>query len=1095
MNYYLSYSRQCDFLKQLLKVDLILFSAFTVIMLSGIKSTRAEFPSNIVLSVKNTYYTDSKSLSTKKVIKDIRGTVVDSSGVLPGVTVTIKGTTKSVTTDLNGKFIIEVPDENTILVFSMVGYKTQEISVRGKELMNVTLVISNNVMDEVVIEGFGKRKRSDMVGSVTSITPENLRVPSSNLTTALAGRAAGVIAYQRSGEPGADNADFFIRGVTTFGYKTSPLILIDGIELTTTDLARLQPNDIASFSILKDATSTAIYGARGANGIILVTTKQGKIGKAKLNFVAESSLSSPTKDIELADPVTYMRMYNESVLTRIPIGSIQNNPLYSEEKIANTAAGMNPLVYPANNWKQIMFRDNTLNQRYNLNVSGGGGVARYFVSASYNKDNGIMKVDKRNSFNNNIDLKSYTLRSNVDIDLTKSTFMTVRLSGNFDDYTGPIDGGAAMYLKVMRSNPVLFPAFFPIDNDHQHVRHIMFGNAVGENGYYINPYADMTKGYKDYSRSLMQAQVELKQDLSAFTNGLTFRTMLNTNRTSFFDVQRFYNPYYYQLAGYDVLSGSYKINNILDNNSTEYLGYNEGQKEVSSSFYLESMLDYRRDFNKHGLAGLLVFRMREALNANAGDLQRSLPARNLGLSGRATYSYDNRYYGEFTFGYNGSERFAEKDRYGFFPSVGVAWSISNEKFMEPYKSIISNLRLRATYGLIGNDEIGRPEDRFFYLSNVNMNSDARGAVFGPGNSSDVYRSGVLISRYSNPDITWETSEKKNLALELGLFNKMNIRAEYFTEMRKNILMNRASIPSSIGFSAPIFANIGRASGRGVDISMDYSHSFSNGLFLSALGNFTLAKSKYEVYEEPAYAEAYRLHTGRSIHQNYGYIAERLFVDDEEAANSPKQSFGGVYGGGDIKYTDVNRDGEITPADQVPLGNPTLPEITYGFGLSASFKRFDINGFFQGLANESFWIDNTATAPFISYRYNGEPSAGGTLQNQVLKAYAESYWSEDNQDVKALWPRLSSTHNPNNSQLSTWFMRDGSFLRLKSVEIGYTLPKRFLEKIHTSNFRLYVSGTNLLTFSKFKMWDVEMGGNGLGYPTQKVFNLGVNVTFR
>ena len=1028
--------------------------------------------------------------------KTIKGVVSDSLGTIPGASVTLKGNNKVGTqTDSYGRYSIEVPDENAVLVFSLVGYVTQEVAVKDLSTINVLLEVAENTLDDVVVVAFGTQKRTDMVGSVTSVKPSALKVPSSNLTTALAGRVPGMIAYQRSGEPGQDNANFFIRGVTTFGYKTEPLILIDGVELTTTDLARLSTDDIESFSVMKDATSTALYGARGANGVISVTTKKGIVGKAKFSFRLESSLSAPTREVELADPVTFMRMANEAALTRDPTGA-KIPAMYSEEKIANTGQpGSNPYLFPANDWREIMFKDNTLNQRANLNISGGGGVARYFVSGSLNKDNGILNVDKRNNFNTNIDLKSYTLRSNIDIDVTKTTMLTVRLNGNFDDYTGPITGGADMYRLVMRANPVLFPAYYPVDEDHKFVKHIMFGNAAQGTGIgasYLNPYAEMTKGYKEYSRSLMLAQLEIKQDLKFVTEGLSFNAMMNTNRTSYFDVSRFYNPYYYGLGGYDVFSDQYRINVLNEQTATEYLGYSEGPKQLSSVFYMQSILNYNRTFNKHGFSGMTVFMMQQNLSANAGNLQLSLPFRNVGLSGRATYNYDSRYFAEFNFGYNGSERFYEDKRFGFFPSAGLAWSISNEKFFESLKPVISSLRLRATYGLIGNDAIGSPSDRFFYLSNVNMNATNRAAYFGRGDGTSYSLNGVSVSRYSNPDITWETAKKKNLALELSLFDAFNLRAEYFTEKRENILMTRASIPTTMGFSAPIRANVGEASGRGADISFDYQKNFSNGLWMSGLGNFTYATSKYEVFEEPLYKERYRTRIGSSINQTYGFIAERLFIDDYEALNSPRQNFG-EYGGGDIKFTDINRDGQITSADMVPIGNPTVPEITYGFGVSGGFKGFDLSVFFQGLANESFWIDPAATSPFASYLYSGE-AGRGILNTQVLKAYADNYWSEDRQDVTALWPRLSTTINSNNAQPSTWFMRNGSFLRLKQVELGYALPVSLQKKIGTGNFRIYANASNLFNISSFKLWDVEMGGNGLGYPVQRVFNLGLNVSF-
>ncbi|SDE04815.1 TonB-linked outer membrane protein, SusC/RagA family [Mucilaginibacter pineti] len=1005
----------------------------------------------------------------------VTGTVRDSTGTLPGVTIKVKGTGLGTKTDANGKFVLDVPDNNAVLVFSFVSYTTQEVPVDGKTVINVTLKAADNALGEVVVVAFGTQKKTDLVGSVTSIKVSELKIPSSNLTTALAGRAAGLIAFQRSGEPGRDNADFFIRGVTTFGYKNNPLILIDGMELSTTDLARLQPDDIASFSILKDATSTAVYGARGANGVILVTTKQGKVGKAQIAFRLENSVSTSVRDIELADPVTYMKQSNEAILTRNPLGIT----LYSDEKIANTAAGLNPIIYPANDWKKQIFKNYTMNQRANLNVSGGGDVAKYFISGSINKDNGMLKVDHRNNFNNNIDLTSYSLRSNITVNLTKTTEMIVRLSGNFDDYTGPLDGGAEMYRKVVRSNPVLFPQYYPIDADHAFVKHIMYGNY--DQGQYINPYADMTKGYMNSSRSLMLAQLEAKQDLASLTDGLTLSAMMNINRTSYFDVRRAYNPYLYTLTGYDPVANTYFIKNINETTATEYLDYNQGGRELNSTFYAQAMLSYNHQFKKHGFSGLLVYMMQNNISANAPDLQQSLPFRNIGLSGRATYNYDSRYYVEYNFGYNGSERFSQKHRFGYFPSAGIAWSIFNEKFFEDIKPVVNNLRLRATYGFIGNDAIGSPADRFFYLSNVNMNANYRGATFGNGQGANTYLNGVDISRYANDDITWERSTKTNLALEIGLFNKLKITAEVYSEKRKNILMSRASIPVTMGLTADVRSNVGEASGKGTDISIEYQQNVGKDFWFSATGNFTYAKSKYTVYEEPVYDEKYRSRIGHPIFQEYGYIAERLFVDDAEALNSPKQNFG-PYGGGDIKYTDINRDGQITEADRVPIGNPRLPEIVYGFGFSSGYKNFDFSAFFQGLANESFWIDANSTSPFNN-------------QTQLLKAYADSHWSEDSRDVYALWPRLSPDINNNNNQTSTWFMRDGSFLRLKQVELGYKLPQSIQKSLHLSNFRVYVNASNLLNFSKFKLWDVEMGGDGLGYPIQRVFNVGLNMSIR
>lgn len=1006
----------------------------------------------------------------------VSGKVVDEQGLpVPNAAILVKGTSRGIITDLDGNFTIEGIKPGTVLVVSSLGMQDYEFTADNQDEIRISMRPVQNELEEVTVVAFGKQKKESVIGAITTINPQELKVPSSNLTTALAGNMAGIIAYQRSGEPGQDNADFFVRGITTFGSNTNPLILIDNIELTSTDLARLQPDDIASFSIMKDATATALYGARGANGVILVTTKRGSEGPAKVFLRLENSISAPTQEVELADPITYMTLHNEAVLTRNPLGELP----YSKDKIENT---LNPnipngnIIYPYNDWYKMLFRDYATSQRANLSVTGGGKVAQYYVSAALTKDNGILNVDKRNSFNNNIDFRNYTIRANVDINLTKTSRLSVRLTGNFDDYTGPLNGGSAVYNLVIHSNPVLFPAYYPADKDHSYVQHIMFGN-YGEGGY-INPYAEMVRGYQDRDRSQMLAAMEFNQDLKFITEGLSLMTMFNISRLASFTINRTYNPFWYTLKSYDSLTGDYQIERINDN-GTEYLDYHPSGNTVSSTMYTETRLNYARKFKRHNVSALLVFTTRELLNANQPNLQLSLPSRNVGLAGRATYSYDSRYFAEFNFGYNGSERFYVNHRWGFFPSAGGAWLISNEKFWKPLKPIVSNLKFRYSYGLVGNDQIGSSSDRFFYLSQVNMNDAARGTRFGE--NLDKGGNGISISRYANENITWEVSTKQNYAVEIGLFDKMNIVAEYFTEQRKNILMSRSSIPSTMGLQATPKANIGEASGRGLDLQMDYQQTWSNNVWTSVRANFTYATSRYGVYEEPDYKEHYRSHEGYSIYQNRGYIAERLFMDDEEAANAPSQDFGSVYGGGDIKYTDINKDGKITNADKVPIGNPTTPEIVYGFGLSMGYKGFDISAFFQGMGNESFWINARSTAPFQD-------------NTQLLKAYADSHWSEDNQDLYALWPRLSPTINLNNTQTSTWFMRDGSFLRLKQVELGYTLRGKWQKAIHLNQCRFYISGTNLLCWSKFKLWDPEMAGNGLGYPIQRVVNLGINVTF-
>ncbi|NDV83110.1 TonB-dependent receptor [Bacteroides sp. 51] len=1021
----------------------------------------------------------------------VKGTVKDSyNDPVPGATVVVKGTTNATITNADGNYTLNNVPTDATLVYSFMGMQPAEVAVNLQTVIDVVLQEDAKALDEVVVVAFGTQKKESMISSIQTVNPKSLKVPSSNLTTALAGRMSGVIAYQRSGEPGKDNADFFIRGVTTFGYKKDPLILIDGAESTTTELSRLQPDDISAFSILKDATATALYGARGANGVIQVSTKEGHEGPIKVSVRFENSFSGNTQDIKLADPITFMRMANEATLTRNP-----DRPLpYSYEKIDNTVAGKNPYVYPANDWRKLLIKDVANSQRVNMNLSGGGGIGRYYIAASYSRDGGNLKVDNKNNFNNNINLQTYQIRSNINLELTKTTKASIRLSGSFDDYRGPlggyddwgnrISGGEAMYRRIMVANPVQFPAYYP-SSIQPDTKHILFGNASrsagGKSADYINPYAEMVRGYMDYSKSQLDAQAEVKQDLNFITKGLNFRAMFNTSRYSYFDVERKYNPYYYGVRSYDKKQDEYTIMLLNeDGNPTEYLDYSEGKdKDINSTVYIEAALSYNRVFGMNDVSGMLVFQRREQIYANKGTLQKSLPYRNQGLSGRFTYAYDGRYLAEFNFGYNGSERFYKSKRYGFFPAVGVGWIVSNEKFFEPLSRVVSKFKLKATYGLVGNDAIGDENDRFFYLSDMNMNDEWKGYQFGE--NFGYGRDGVTINRYDNRTISWEKSYKANYGFELGLFNEFDIQFDFFTERRKNILMDRTSIPPSMGLSSTVRANVGEAKASGVDFSIDYNKMFKNGYWIQARGNFTYAHSEFVKYEEPAYNEKYRLHIGQSLKQEYGLIAERLFIDEYDVLNSPRQNYG-EYGPGDIKYYDTNGDGQITDDDMVPLGHPTVPEIVYGFGFSIGNNRFDFSTFFQGSARSSFWIDGDKTSPF---------------QNDVplIRAYADDHWSEDNRDIYALWPRLSPTLVKNNTGVrNSWFMRNGAFLRLKTVEVGYKVPEKLLRKLRVESLRLYASGNNLLMFSGFDLWDVEMGGNGLGYPIQRVVNLGFQINF-
>lgn len=1061
-----------------------------------------------------------KSYSQEKL--SVIGTVTDSSGTpLPGVTVMISGTKAGTATDMNGKFVLDVTS-GAILAFKFVGHRGDSIRVTAQnKVLHIVLRSSETVLSDFVVTAFGKKQiKESVVGSVSTITPGNLRTAGSNLTNALAGQVAGVIGFQQSGQPGLDNSNFFIRGVTTFGYRQNPLILIDNVELTPNDLARLQVNDIASFSILKDASATALYGARGANGVILVTTKEGKAGKTNLNIILENAISKPTQTIKLADPITYMKLYNEASTTRDPLQPIvfDADKIYNTEQTMKNAPGSNTYVYPAVDWLDMLFRKSSTTQRANVNITGGGDVARYLVSGSFSNDNGMLKRNAANNFNNNVNYKNYQLRSNVNVNLTKTTEMVLRLWGNFNDYSGPLTNDASfssdLYSAAMHTSPVLFPAFYEPDSANLLTQHILFGNSsqVGSsNGGvgYSNPYAQMLRGYKRFSESRMSATLELHQDLDFLAEGLKFHGFFNTNRYSYFDNTMAYNPFYYTVLPQDYnrakniytltwlnsLPGGIFLGGPGSGNgeaATEYLIYSPGRKDANTFLQFQAQLEYSRQLGDHNIAGSLIGVRQQRLVANGVDpasgqpsLQYSLPYRNLNLAGRLSYNFANRYFTEFNFGYNGSERFSENNRYGFFPTIGASWIVSREKFWSGFPAkMVSSLKLRASYGLSGNDDIG--QQRFFYLSDVNLNA-GNGSSFGLNN---IYnRNGVRIRNYENRDVTWETAKILNTGIEMTLFNNFDFIAEYWKQDRSNIVMAR-NIPSSMGLEAGILTNVGTVKVGGLDLTANYNHDFNRNFRIQFMSNFTYSKGEYGTYEEPEYAEPWRYVSGTMLGQQRGYIAERLFVDDKEASASPSQQFGGnIVKGGDIKYRDLNGDGRITVADQAPIGLPTTPQIMYGFGFSINYKGIELNARFQGQSRVSFFIDPRSVSPFVI-----PPSPQIQSQSQVLQAFADDHWSEDNQDLYALYPRLgvSAQAIENNLQRSTWWMRDGSFLRLKTAEIGYSLPAGLVKKIGLKYCRLYVNGINLFNITKFDLWDPELGGNGFSYPIQKAYNFGINV---
>lgn len=1016
--------------------------------------------------------------------KRITGVVTESHGdPLPGVTVQVLGRQGGVITDAEGRYTIEAaPNEE--LRFQFVGMKPQTISVGNLTTLNVVMVEDVELLDEVTITAFATQKKESIVSSIETISPKQLRVPSSNLTTALAGRLAGVISYQRSGEPGNDNAQFFVRGVTTFGYASSPLILLDGFEVSSTDLARVDPDNIEQFAVLKDATAAALYGSKGANGVIMVTTKKGVAGKPKISFRADARLSAPTKVLETVDGVTYMNLYNEAQFNDNPL----LEPYYSAQKIQNTIDNLNEYAYPNLDWYDIMFKPNTVNQHYNLNITGGGTVVKYYLSVSYDKDTGILRDNKLNNFKNNISIDRFNILTNVTMDLTPTTKMDINMNSIFENFTGPLDNTNEIFASVVATNPVEFPKFYLPDEKTAFVKHTLFGSDA--TGSMVNPFARMVRGYKDGSMGRITSQFSIDQDMDAILEGLMARAKVSIKSDNRYENYRSYDPYLYNIKSYDEFTDTYVLQQV--HKGTDALGNPTITRDGEFRVYMEGGLTYANSFNEmHDISGLLIYTQEESKNTGIyrpedQTIQRTLPQRNQGLRARLNYGFLQRYLAEVSLTYTGSEKFDKSHRWGVFPAFGVGYILSNEPFWSSLENALPNLKLKYSWGRVGNDQIAGAADRFFFLSDISS-----GGGYRWGKDFNSYYGGFNINRYANPMITWEIAQKQNIGFEVDIFRNRTLKLilEYFTEDRKQIYQARANLPATMGLTSNVYGNVGAVKSAGWDGSIDLNHSFNKDAWITGRFNFTFAQNEYVENEEPEYRWPYLSDIGWPINTWKGYIAERLFIDQADVDNSPRQELGSIPQAGDIKYKDINGDGRVNSDDQVHIGYPTVPEINYGFGLSGGYKNFDLSCFFQGQDRVSFFIDPNARrddrfgiAPFADHR-------------GALKIIADDHWNPNNPVSHAFWPRLSATVNQNNSQQnSTWWLRNGRFLRLKTLEIGYTFPEKWYRPIPFSLVRLYFTGQNLFNLSEFKLWDPEMGGNGLAYPLQRVYNVGLNVTF-
>ena len=1019
--------------------------------------------------------------------RKISGRVTDIKGEpLIGVNVTVDGDANGSITNMDGLYEIFVTKKSVVLKFTYIGFKTSEIRTNAStNIYDVTLEEQVNELEETVIVGYGTQRKISNIGAQSSMKMEDIKTPSASLTTTLAGRLAGVVAVQRTGEPGKDAADIWIRGISTPN-TSSPLVLVDGVERSFNDI---DPEDIESLTTLKDASATAVYGVRGANGVILIKTKPGKVGKPTVSADYYESFTRFTKMVDLADGITYMNAANEAM---------RNDGIatkYTEDQIRNTIAGKDPYLYPNVDWLKEIFNDWGHNRRVNVNVRGGSEKVAYYASVSYFNETGMTVTDKNiNTYDSKMKYSRYNFTTNLNIDVTPTTKVEIGAQGYLGEGNYPAISSADLYNAAMSISPVEYPKMFFVNGE-------AYVPGTSTNNNFNNPYSQATRrGYDNLTKNQIYSNLRVTQNLDMLTKGLKLTAMyafdvyneIHVHQDRAESTYNFLDTSVpYDMNGQPILQRIYEGSNVLS-----YKQETSGNKKT----YLEASLNYDRTFNDdHRVSALFLFNQQSKLLYPKGTLEDAIPYRMMGIAGRATYSWKDRYFAEFNIGYNGAENFSPKHRFGTFPAFGVGWVVSNEKFWQPLSKAVSFLKIRYTDGKVGNSEVS--DRRFMYLDQMKENGDY-GYKFGPNGTKWAGYETVNMA----VDLIWEESRKQDLGIDLKLFNDdLSIVFDLFKERRENILLKREhSMPSFLGYntSAP-YGNIGIIENKGFDGTIEYNKRINKDWVIALRGNVTFNKDKWIQGELPEQKYEWMNQYGRNINGAKGYVAEGLYTQAEiddmarweslSAANKaitpkPFASQFGTVKAGDIKYKDLNNDGQIDAYDQTYISRGDVPTTVYGFGFTVGWKDLSVGMMFQGVAGAERVLNGSSINPF-----NGGGGSGNLYSN------IDDRWTEENPDQNAFYPRLSygseTTSSINNFQKSTWWVRNMNFLRLKTLQLSYNLPKPWVNKVHLKNAAVYVMGTNLFTLSRFKLWDPELNtDNGASYPNTTSYSVGINFTF-
>ena len=1017
----------------------------------------------------------------------IEGTVLDETGVLPGVTVIVKGQFGGTVTDNNGKFSIKA-SRGEWLIFTYMGYETYEYLV-NEEMKNlqITLKESTQQVEEIVITGVGAQRKISNLAAVTTVDIKDLQVPAPSIVNMLGGRVAGIFTMQASGEPGKNLAEFWVRGIGTFGAGQGALVLIDGLE---GDINSIDPADIESFSVLKDASATAVYGVRGANGVVLVTTKRGQSGRLKITARANYTLS------RLNRMPKYLRAYDYALLAneaRIGRGDL---PLYNETELDLIREHLDDDLYPDIDWQKEIMKRNGFQQTCYMSAQGGGETARYFFSLGASDESAAYKVAPQNTIRGGVGYNTYSYRINLDVNMTKSTVLFVGTDGYLTMRKQP---GWADTNSLWDAQSMLTPLTVPIMYSTGHVP------AYGAYGSQITPYVLLnrtgTQTNQSYSSKITLA---VTQDFSRVIEGLKVRIQGAYDKQSWFDERRYVLPEMYMASGRDIW-GNLLVLKTVEAVSAQYTSYQRQYRK----YHLESMLTWDKVIqNHHRVSALAYYYMSDQKDTreieNAVMVNRSMaaiPKRYQGLSSRLTYGYRDTYMIDFNFGYTGSENFEPGKQFGFFPSVAVGWIPTQYQKVKDRVEWLNFLKIRASYGSVGSDRIA--DFRFPYLTLVSENQPA-----GWGS----HHNGLEETQFGANNLMWEKALKTNAGIEGRLLdNRLSFVVDFFNDTRNGIFQRRESIPSYTGlpYSGRPYGNVGEMRSFGSDGSIAYTHEINRNWRFTVRGNYTFSRNEVLNWEQAPTKYPYQSFNGYPTGGIRGYIATGLFRDEQDIASSPVQTFGGVkVRAGDIKYRDANGDGVIDSDDMTFLSDATYPRMMYGFGGEVKYRNFTLGVLFKGTGKTDFYhvgyyrenygVNGPGYVPF----HNGETGNVLTLVNNPANRWIPVDYAIANginpalaQNPNARFPRLTYGYNANNSQLSTWWKGDCRYLRLQEVTLNYHLTKSFLRKAGISSVDIQFTGSNLYVWDKVGLWDPEQAWrNGRAYPIPSRYTVQVYINY-